>query len=138
MKTVSEEEVIASHHRKNRYCNNSFLREFLTENQKEPATIQIPPIPPTENTLPQPSVPQPSVDKDDLRQFISAKLSLNMGMSCQEITSQYLQSEQMTIEISQMCHIVETVAEDMHQKGLIQATPLDGNHLQLQYRGRET
>src|SRR5207253_2917071 len=72
---VSEAEVIASHHRKDRYRGNRLLRPLLTE---EPA--------------PAPPKPQPVVglDEKDVRQYVMAQLAWMMGSTAQAIAKGYV------------------------------------------------
>jgi hypothetical protein len=104
---VSEQEVIASHHRRDRYRQHPLLRELLTE---EPPH-EVPPVKPID------------INAQDLRQFIMAQLAMTMGMSSQEVAKKYLHASQIECELEKLLMEVDRVAKEMHSEGLISAKP---------------
>lgn len=109
--TVIEPEVIASHHRKDRYRKHPLLVELLTE-ASEPIS---PPSPP------------PSLDKEDVQQFIVAQLALTMGSSSVEIAKKYAACGKLGNDFSfdKLKDQMEEIAQAMHTAGVIHATPME-------------
>ncbi len=115
---VSEEEVMDSHHRRQRYLAHPLLRLLLAG---EPPAEKLAETPPTEKNG---FVP----DSQDLRQFIMARLAITMGASSQEMAvkyQEYLQHRQWPCESGRCRTLVEEVARQLHTEGKINATPHD-------------
>jgi hypothetical protein len=110
-------EVIASHHRCDRYREHVLLRELLTE---EPAAGV--PVKASEH-----------LDEDKLVQYIVAQLALTMGASTIELAVKYDAEYSGQIQGGSSRTRIETVAANLHQRGIINATPQD-DHLFLLYR----
>jgi hypothetical protein len=114
---VSEQEVIASHHRRDRYRRHPLLRELLTE--------ELPPE--------VPSVKPIDINIQELRQFIMAQLAMTMGMSSQEVAKKYHHAHKIHCELEALFKVVDEVAKAMHSEALIRAQPWD-DQLYLTYR----
>jgi len=114
---VSEQEVIASHHRRDRYRQHPLLRELLTEELPH----EVPPVKPID------------INAQDLRQFIMAQLAMTMGMSSQEVAKKYHHAHKIHCELEALFKVVDEVAKAMHSEGLIRAQPWD-DQLYLTYR----
>lgn len=108
---VSAQEVIQSHHRKDRYRKHLLLHELLTEEPKE--------------SPPSPALPR--IDENDLKSFIKAQLALTQGSSSTELSHRYLSYSKFgdSITIDTVKLELERVAEGMHKDKLIQATPME-------------
>jgi hypothetical protein len=72
---VAEDEVIASHHRRDRYRGHPLLRPLLTEEPPNP-----------ELTPPEP----PPLNAQDVRQYVMAQLAWMMGTTMQAIAKGYV------------------------------------------------
>jgi hypothetical protein len=111
LRPVSEAEVVASHHRRDRYRNHPLLRPLLTED----------PLPPE---VKPPDVV--SLDAKDVRQYVMAQLAWMMGSTAQAIAKGYIvvkKDARLTYEAA--WPQVKTIAGQMHDDGLIHATPHD-------------
>jgi hypothetical protein len=111
---LTEQEVIASHHRQDRYRKHPLLRELLCE---EPLLVQKPEM----KQLPE----------DALQQFIAAQLALTMGMSSIELARKYHEKYvQAEFTFEEVKTRLEFVAQQMHHEELLNATPT-GDYLFL-------
>ncbi len=125
-RTVREEEVIASHHRRGRYLAHPLLRELLGSRAA-----------PTPNPHPNPTV-TPPVDEKDLREFIMGQLSFKMGASSHEMAEWYRDfrgnkdTPPLTAEACKAA--VGAVAKKLHAEGKIQATPGSDGTIYLLWR----
>jgi len=110
-RAVTEEEVVASHHRKDRYRSHPVLRPLLTE---EPLQIVS-----EKRELVQ-------LDEKDVRQYLMAQLAWMMGSTASAITKGYIGVVK-TVKISEVdaWPQVKIIAGRMHAEGLIHATPHD-------------
>ena len=109
---ITEEEVVASHHRRDRYRRHPLLRPLLTEAP--------PPVPEDEHGR------TPKLNEKDVRQHVMAQLAWMMGSTTKAITKSYigvLKASKITHEIA--WPQVKVIAERMHAEGLIHATPQD-------------
>jgi hypothetical protein len=109
-RAVTEEEVIASHHRQDRYRSHPLPRPLLTE---EPPIIN-----------PPPDLSQ--LDEKDVRQYVMAQLAWMMGSTASAIAKGYVAVTK-TVKISEAeaWLQVKTIVEQMHKEELIYATPQD-------------
>jgi hypothetical protein len=108
---VSEVEVVASHHRRDRYLRHPLLRPLLTE--EEPLVA----VGPSDAV---------SLDEKDVRQYVMAQLAWMMGSTAQAIAKSYIvvkKDSRLTYEAA--WPQVKTIAGLMHGEGLIHATPQD-------------
>lgn len=116
---VTEAEVIASHHRKDRFLKHPVLHPLLTE---EPS-----------GTIKPPSGPVIPVDL--AQQYIMAQLSWRLGMNAKEITRGFLkQHPEPVVPEPTAWGQVKVVAQGLHTEGKIYATPHEDD-LFLQLRG---
>jgi hypothetical protein len=109
-RAVTEEEVVASHHRKDRYRSHPVLRPLLTE---EPPIIEPPPE-------------EVQLDENDVRKYVMAQLAWMMGSTASAIAKGYI-GVMKTVKISEVdaWPQVKTIVEQMHTEELIYATPQD-------------
>lgn len=111
---VTEQEVIASHHRRDRFRHHPLLRPLLTED---------PPVPETEVK----SSEWSGLDDNDLKQYIKGQLAWQMGSTARAIAKGYVgmmnPPAQMTPDDA--WPRVKVIAEQMHADGLVHAQPLD-------------
>jgi hypothetical protein len=108
---VSEAEVIASHHRRDRYRRHPLLRPLLTEE------------PPLVDDGPSDAVP---LDEKDVRQYVMAQLAWMMGSTAQAIAKGYIVVQKDTrLTYDAAWPQVKTIAGRMHAEGLIHASPHD-------------
>jgi hypothetical protein len=108
---VTAEEVIASHHRKDRYRKHSLLRPMLTEEPIGP--VDPPPV---------------KLDEPHVRAHVMAQLAWRLGMSDLEVTKGYLPTVpnlQVTFEDARAQ--IKEIASRMHEEKKIHATPHDSN-----------
>jgi hypothetical protein len=109
---VTDTEVVASHHRKDRYRSHALLRPLLSEEppaqttDKKPATIK--------------------VDAKAVRQHIMAQLAWMMGSTAMAVTKSYVEITKVVALTQEIAWPqVKVIAEQMHAEGLIHATPHD-------------
>jgi hypothetical protein len=118
---LTPEEVIASHHRQDRYRSHPLLRELLCE---EP----LPPVAP----------PEPKLDAAEFREFIRSQLALTMGLSSVELAQKYCaradQGASMPFEAVKAR--LEEVAQAMHLEELINVSPTSNSLYLLNRPGR--
>jgi hypothetical protein len=111
---LAEAEVIASHHRQDRYRQHPLLRELLCEA----------PLAATQPTLKE-------LAEDHVRQFIAAQLALTMGLSSVELAQKYHERHaKAEFAFAEVKTRLETVAQQMHHEELLNATPT-GDYLFL-------
>jgi hypothetical protein len=114
IRPVTEAEVIASHHRQDRYRTHPVLRPLLTEDP--------PPVPP-------PKPPHPlTLDENDVRQYVMAQLAWMMGSTAQAIARSYVGSmPALRVSPEEAWPQVKAIAGRMHTEGLVHAQPLDND-----------
>jgi hypothetical protein len=125
-RAVAEAEVIASHHRRNRYREHRLLGMLLG--------LSSPGLRPEEPVLAgrgRPAVggaagSETCAERDESRQFILAQLSLKMGATTRELAARYVADHgDSALEPESCRRRLEEVARQMHGEGILQATPLD-------------
>lgn len=110
VRPVSDGEVIASHHRKDRFRHHPLLRPLLTEEPGMP-----PPLP-----------PPLLLDEQDVRQYVMAQLAWMMGAMAQSVVKGYLEiKKEMKATYDTAWPQAKPIVERMHAEGLIYATPHD-------------
>jgi hypothetical protein len=113
IRPVVEAEVIASHHRRDRYRKHPLLRPLLTE---DPPPVVI--VKPDAATL----------DEKGVRQYVMAQLAWMMGSTGQAVTKGYvgvMPAPKLTPEAA--WPQVKAIVERMHVEGLVHATPQDND-----------
>jgi hypothetical protein len=113
IRPVSEAEVIASHHRRDRFREHPLLRPLLTE---EP----LPPVEPPDKGSP--------LDVERVRQYIMAQLAWRMGSTAQALAKGF--AEQMPDSKANVAEVwlqFKAIAGGMHEAGLLHATPHDND-----------
>jgi hypothetical protein len=121
-RAVTEEEVIASHHRQDRYRAHPLLRPLLTEEPPE-GTVEVPVI-------------KPAVDEADARQFIMGQLAWQMGTTLHALAKAYIKSTPaLGLGLDQTRAEFRKVVERLHAEGLVYATPQEDD-LFVQYLGK--
>lgn len=114
IRKVSEEEVIASHHRQDRYRAHPLLRHLLTEE------------PPSQPTTVSPS--PPTIDESGARQYIVAQLALIMGTTDLALAKSYIKSVPgLKLELDQTRSEFRRIIERLHAEGKVYATPTEGD-----------
>ncbi len=112
IRPVSEAEVIASHHRRDRYAAHALLRPMLGLTNAEPL-----------------SGTTSKLDEQDVRQFIMAQLALMPGASSYELAVKYVDYLKTTkrplLDLTACKPLLEGVARGLHQAGLVNVTPSD-------------
>jgi hypothetical protein len=112
IRPVSEAEVVASHHRRDRYATHVLLRPILGLSNTES-------LPTKASTL----------DEQDVRQFIMAQLALMPGASSYELAVKYVEFLKATnrppLDVAGCKPLLEGVARGLHQAGLVNVTPSD-------------
>lgn len=106
---LSADDVIASHHRQDRYRKHPLLRELLTEEALPEEG------PPSEVLLP----------REDLKQYIVAQLALTMGCNTVEITMKYKEHKQLEYPLEEIQEQIEDVATELSAEEVVNATPLE-------------
>ncbi len=111
IQSVTEAEVVASHHRRDRFREHPLLRPLLTEDPAVPSRIVPPSI---------------AFDETRVRQYIMAQLAWRMGSTAEALARGFAE------EIPEPKPLVEAVWKAfkeiggrMHAEGLIHATPHD-------------
>jgi hypothetical protein len=113
IRPVTEAEVAASHHRKDRFRAHALLRPLLTE---EPPRDE-------ESTC-----ARVTLDERDLRQFVMAQLAWQMGSTALALTKGYVEiMPALGVPAETAWPRVKAIAEQMHKEGLIHAQPLDND-----------
>ena len=113
IRRVAAEEVVASHHRRDRYRRHPLLRPMLTEELSRADASSDPKKPPL-------------LDEKDVRSHIMAQLSWRLGMTAFEATKGYLNAQPaLAIKPDEAKVQVKAIAGRMHDEKLIHATPHD-------------
>jgi hypothetical protein len=113
VRPVSEDEVIASHHRRDRFRRHPLLRPLLTE---EP-----PPKPTGGSTATE-------VDVDGVRQYIMAQLAWRMGSTAEALARGFVEeSPEPRASVEAIWARFKEIAGQMHGEGLVHATPHDND-----------
>lgn len=110
---VSDAEVVASHHRRDRFRGHPLLRPLLTE---DPLPVE--PGPPDKVAL----------DEAAVRQYVMAQLAWQMGSTAFALAKGYvgmIAAQGVTAEAA--WPRLKTIAEGMHADGLVHAQPLDND-----------
>jgi hypothetical protein len=110
---VTEAEVIASHHRRDRFRQHPLLRPLLTEE------------PPIEPDLVE---TKKQLQIEPVRQYIMAQLAWRMGSTAQALAKGFI--EQMPEPNASLDHVAaqfKEIARGMHTDGLVHATPHDND-----------
>jgi hypothetical protein len=116
---LTEQEVIESHYRRQRYHAYSPLRQLLAAEQVEasPTADRSPPLP----------------EDREVRQFIMGQLALHAGLSSQKLAEAYLSSAQGatsgTAELIRWQAHLESIARRMQHQGLIEVSDRDGGQV---------
>jgi hypothetical protein len=111
IRPVTEKEVIASHHRQDRYRKHPLLWHLLTEE------------PPPADTKVGKTV---KLNEKDVRQFVMAHLAWQMGSTAHALAKGYvavMPAPKVAPEVA--WPEVKGIAERMHAEGLVHATPQD-------------
>jgi hypothetical protein len=108
---VSEGEVIASHHRKDRYRSHPLLRPLLTE-EAAPADVEPPKM--------------VELDEKDVRQYVMAQLAWMTGSTAHALAKGYVE----VMRGHKVAHEaawpqLKAIVGRMHAEGLVHATPQD-------------
>lgn len=111
---VSEAEVVASHHRRDRFRQHPLLRPLLTEEPLAPGPVS----PVTGSTL----------DEDRVRQYIMAQLAWRMGSTAQALAKGYVEEmPEPRAAVEAIWGRFKEIAGQMHGDGLVHATPHDND-----------
>jgi hypothetical protein len=111
IRPVKPDEVVASHHRRDRYRHHPLLRPMLTEEHMDDDTA---------------IVVGPILDEKDVRSHIMAQLAWRLGMTAFEVTKGYLKvNPAVQAQPDRARAQVKTIASRMHEEKLIHATPHD-------------
>jgi hypothetical protein len=126
---VTEEEVIESHHRRQRYLHFPTLRELLLGESSNRGTDH----PARSRPAPEPMV---LPDERDGREFILAQLAKTSGESIQELAAQYADylkiAKKVRLDLPTCKNRVEEIARKLHEEGRIRASARgDGLYLNL-------
>ena len=114
IRAVSDAEVVASHHRKDRFRGHRLLRPLLTE-EPPPKVVETKQV-----------IKKFELDEKDVRQFVMAHLAWKMGSTAQAVAKGYvaaMPAPRVSHEVA--WPQVKAIAERMHTEGLVHATPND-------------
>jgi hypothetical protein len=115
-RAVTEEEVIAAHHRAGRYLAHPLLRELLGG-----------PIPPAPAPAPPAPVAPAALDAQDAREFLRAKVALRGPVSVSDLASLYAAERsgegRPALDVAGCAAALEQVARRLAAEGLLRATP---------------
>ena len=119
---VTEQEVVASHHRCDRYAAHVLLRPLLGK------LDEFLPPPKESGNKADTSTPAPlPSEEQDVRQFITAQLALIPGASSHELVIKYLDYRKITkrppLDPLACKALLEAVARGLHETGHVQVTP---------------
>ncbi len=113
IRPVSEAEVVASHHRRDRFRQHPLLWPLLTE---EPPSVV------TEST------PSVTLEVDRVRQYIMAQLAWRMGSTVQALAKGFLaEMAEPKRTADEVWAQFKVIARGMHTEGLVHATPHDND-----------
>jgi hypothetical protein len=113
VRPVSEAEVVASHHRRDRFREHPLLRPLLTEE----------PLP----APPEPRLPM-RLEVDRVRQYILAQLAWRMGSTAEALARGFLEEvPEPRPTAGDVWMQFKAIAEAMHAEGLVHATPHDND-----------
>jgi hypothetical protein len=121
--TVSEAEVIASHHRMGRFREDPLIKELVTEAPLE-----------------SPSSPQRGrIDQQKLTEFVYGQISLTMGATTVSLARSFLKGpgKHLGIEEFTARKSIEEVVERLYKEGLINITPQDDYYYCLYLPGNK-
>jgi hypothetical protein len=113
IRPVSEAEVVASHHRRDRFREHPLLRPLLTEE----------PLPETKD-----GGTSLHLDVERVRQYIMAQLAWRMGSTGQALARGF--AEEMPVPKAAVAEVwpqLKAIAGGMHEAGLLHATPHDND-----------
>ncbi|HVS40571.1 MAG TPA: hypothetical protein VMS17_33755 [Gemmataceae bacterium] len=117
---LTEAEVIASHHRQDRYVKHVLLGSLLNA---EP----VPAAPP----IITPPPPAPSPQKNDAQEFIMAQLALMPGASSQELRAKYREylaaTKRPPLDPPALKALLAQAAGDLHRAGHVHVTPIEND-----------
>ena len=133
---VTEAEVIASHHRKDRYQAQPLLHLLLGLSDTPAQGKTAAPVQPEQSPESSETV---NLSEADFRQVISARLALMPGQSSHELTQfaldSFLRSKRVRLEAAACKERLEAVAKKMAQEGKVSVKPLaDGLHIMARSR----
>ena len=124
--TVAGHEVIASHHRCDRYASNILLGKLLGGEKQAPPNL--------ESNAPPPKVGATK----DAREWIAGHLALTLGASIHELVVKYQEycktTKRPVLEADPCKAFLIEVAREMHQDQFIQFTPKDDGGVLLPKR----
>jgi hypothetical protein len=110
---VSEAEVIASHHRRDRFRQHPLLRPLLTEE---------PPIGLSNGDQPIP------LDPERVRQYVMAQLAWRMGSTARALAKGFIeQMPEPKATLDAVWYPFKEIAGRMHVEGLVHAAPQDND-----------
>ena len=113
IRPVSDAEVVASHHRRDRFRQHPLLRPLLTEE------------PPPQPVSPETS---PRLQVEPVRQYIMAQLAWRMGSTAQALAKGFLEEmPKPKPSVNVVWTQFKAIAGAMHGEGLVHATPLDND-----------
>jgi hypothetical protein len=113
IRPVSEAEVIASHHCRDRFRLHPLLRPLLTEEPPSVVTV---------------SAPSMTLEVDRVRQYIMAQLAWRMGSTAQALAKGFLEEmPEPRGTTDDVWAQFKAIAGGMHAEGLIHATPHDND-----------
>ncbi len=111
IQSVSEAEVVASHHRRDRFREHPLLRPLLTEEPPVPLRVVSPSIP---------------FDESRVRQYIMAQLAWRMGSTAEALARGFAEAtSEPKPEVVAVWKAFKEIGGRMHAEGLIHATPHD-------------
>lgn len=121
IRPVSRDEVVASHHRRDRYRAHPLLRHLLTEEEISAGDLTPP--------------PGPILDESDVRQFIMAQLAWMMGTTDIALAKGYVKAmPALKLDPERTRDAFRGILERLHDEQLVHATPHD-NDLFVQLLG---
>jgi len=111
-RAVTEQEVVGSHHRKDRYRSHPLLRPLLTEEPLQDISAGVTVL--------------EKLDEKDVRQHIMAQLAWMMGSTTRAITKSYVGAVKgARLSEEKAWPQIKVIVGHMHAEGLIHATPHD-------------
>lgn len=114
VRPVTEAEVIASHHRRDRFRQHPLLRPLLTEEPSGPVPVG-------------PAL-EPPIEVDRVRQFIMAQLAWRMGSTAEALAKGFVEEmPEPRATLEAIWSRFKEIAGQMHGEGLVHATPHDND-----------